>query len=63
MTRTEQYLDEAQSFLDKGHFTEAEKERLAVMRDIAVVKMLDELVAQGEQHSDLLDAIHQQVCK
>lgn len=41
MTRTEQYLEEAQSFLDKGHFTEAEKERLSVLRDLAQIEALN----------------------
>ena len=41
MTRTEQYLEEAQSFLDKGHFTLEEKERLSVLRDIAQLEALN----------------------
>lgn len=58
---TEQYLEEAQSFLDKGHFTHAEKERLSVLRDMAIVRLLDEQVAQGEHQSDLLETILQKV--
>lgn len=53
MTRTEQYLEEAQAFLDKGHFTDAEKERLSVLRDMALLEVqtrqadsLEELVYQ-----------------
>ena len=57
LSHTEQYLEEAQSFLDKGHFTENEKERLSVLRDVALVLLLDELRAEGEHQSALLDTI------
>ena len=43
MTRTEQYLEEAQSFLDKGPFTQAEKERLSVLRDLAYLEQQENL--------------------
>lgn len=54
MTRTEQYLEEAQSFLDKGHFTEAEKERLAVLRDLAQIEALN------RQADSLEELVYQQ---
>ena len=53
----EQYLEEAQSFLDKGPFTENEKERLSVLRDSALVLLLEKLRAEGGHQSDLLETI------
>lgn len=55
MTRTEQYLEEAQSFLDKGHFTEAEKERLSVLRDRALIELQAKQLKQAEAQTLYLE--------